>query len=134
MRFLDFLDQTFLGLGLGRLFPARESLVCDFPARDWNIAKPFFTVYTPHRRLKLWPLISSIVHALNCMYMSLPHFPYLNYLRRYVSCGPSNQGKMIKGDIHPFCRRKNLLLPTADLEPKTPFLVSHFFLFGGEML
>jgi len=37
-------DQTFLGLGLGKLFPARESLVSDIPAGDKNTAKPFFTV------------------------------------------------------------------------------------------
>jgi len=33
-RFLDFSDQTFLGLGLGKLFPARESLVSDILAGD----------------------------------------------------------------------------------------------------
>jgi len=33
-RFLDSFDQTFLGLGLGKLFPARESLVSDIPAGD----------------------------------------------------------------------------------------------------
>jgi len=38
-------DQTSLGLGLGKLFPARESLVSDIPAGDENTAKPFFTVY-----------------------------------------------------------------------------------------
>jgi len=36
-----FVDQTFLGLGLGTLFPARESLVSDIPAGDGNIAKLF---------------------------------------------------------------------------------------------
>jgi len=41
-RFLDFFDQTFLGLELSGLFPARESLVSDIPAEDENIAKPFF--------------------------------------------------------------------------------------------
>jgi len=41
-----FLDQTFLGLELGTLFPVRESLVSDIPAGDGNIAKLFFTVYT----------------------------------------------------------------------------------------
>ena len=45
MRFLDFFDQTSRGLGLGNLFPARESLVSDFQAGDGNTAKPFFTVY-----------------------------------------------------------------------------------------
>jgi len=34
-------DQTFLGLGLGTFFPARESLVSDIPAGDGNIAKLF---------------------------------------------------------------------------------------------
>jgi len=29
-----FFDQTFQGLGLGKLFPARESLVSDIPAGD----------------------------------------------------------------------------------------------------
>jgi len=29
-------DQTFLGLGLGRLFPASESFVSDIPAGDGN--------------------------------------------------------------------------------------------------
>jgi len=33
-----FLDQTFLGLGQGKLFPARERLVSDIPAGDGNIA------------------------------------------------------------------------------------------------
>jgi len=45
-RFLDFFDQIFMGVGLGKLFPARESFVSDVPAGDGNIAKPFFTVYT----------------------------------------------------------------------------------------
>jgi len=30
------LDRTFLGLGLGKLFPVRESLVSDIPAGDGN--------------------------------------------------------------------------------------------------
>jgi len=37
--FWIFFDQTFLGLELGSLFPARESLVGDIPAGDGNIAK-----------------------------------------------------------------------------------------------
>jgi len=37
-------DQIFLGLGLGKLFPARESLVSDIPAGDRNTAKKIFTV------------------------------------------------------------------------------------------
>jgi len=40
MRLLDVFDQTFLGLELGKLFPARESLVSDIPAGDGNNAKP----------------------------------------------------------------------------------------------
>jgi len=40
-----FFYQSFLGLGLGKLSPARESLVSDIPAVDGNIAKPFFTMY-----------------------------------------------------------------------------------------
>jgi len=37
-RFLDFfVDQTFQGLGLGQLFPARESLVSDIPAGDLKL-------------------------------------------------------------------------------------------------
>jgi hypothetical protein len=39
MRFPDFFDQTFLGLG--KLFMARESLVCDILAGDRNTAKLF---------------------------------------------------------------------------------------------
>ena len=39
------LDQTFLGLGLGKSFPARESLVSDIPAGDGNPLNLFFTVY-----------------------------------------------------------------------------------------
>jgi len=37
-------DQTFLGLGLGlgKFFPVRESLVSDIPAGDGNTAEPFF--------------------------------------------------------------------------------------------
>jgi len=40
-RFLDLFDQTFLGRGMGILFPARESLVSDIPARDGNPLKLF---------------------------------------------------------------------------------------------
>jgi len=36
-----FFDQTFLGLELGTLFLARESLVSDIPAGDGNISKLF---------------------------------------------------------------------------------------------
>jgi len=36
-RFLDFSDQTFQGLGLGTLFPARESLVSDIPAGEGKL-------------------------------------------------------------------------------------------------
>jgi len=39
-------DQTFLGLGLGKLFLARESLVCDIPAGDGNTKNLFFTVHS----------------------------------------------------------------------------------------
>jgi hypothetical protein len=39
-----FVLKTFLGPGMGKLFPARESLVSDIPAGDGNTAKPFFTV------------------------------------------------------------------------------------------
>jgi len=35
--FLDFFDLAFLGLGLGKLFPARESLVSDIPAGDGKL-------------------------------------------------------------------------------------------------
>jgi len=38
--------QTFLGLELGTLFPARESLVSDIPARDRNIANFLYSVRT----------------------------------------------------------------------------------------
>jgi len=38
------LKKTFLGLGLGKLFPARESLVSHILAGDVNTAKPLFTV------------------------------------------------------------------------------------------
>ena len=38
-------SQDFQGLGLGTLFPARESLVSDFLAGDREIANPLFTVY-----------------------------------------------------------------------------------------
>jgi len=40
-----FFYQTFLGLG--KLFPARESLVNDIPAVDENIAKPFLYSVEP---------------------------------------------------------------------------------------
>ena len=40
-----YFDQTLLGLG--KLFPARESLVgSDIPAGDGNTAKPFFTLHS----------------------------------------------------------------------------------------
>ena len=42
-RFLDFFDQTSLGLGLGKLFTARESLVTS--QLGTGIAEPSFTVY-----------------------------------------------------------------------------------------
>jgi len=34
-------DQNFLGLGLGKLFPARESLVSDIPAGDGKLLNLF---------------------------------------------------------------------------------------------
>jgi len=37
-----FFYQTFLGLGMGKLFPARESLESVIPAGDGNIANIFF--------------------------------------------------------------------------------------------
>jgi len=37
-------DQTFLGLGMGQLFPAREILVGDIPAGDGNPPNFFFSV------------------------------------------------------------------------------------------
>jgi len=43
-RFLDLIDQFFLGLGLSKLFPTRESLVNDILAGDGNITNNFFTV------------------------------------------------------------------------------------------
>jgi len=36
-------DQTFLGLGLGKLFPASESLVSDNPAGDRNSLNLFYS-------------------------------------------------------------------------------------------
>ena len=42
--FLDCFDHSFLGLGLDKILPARESLVSDIPAGDGNTAKPFFAV------------------------------------------------------------------------------------------
>jgi len=48
MIFLDLFDRTFLGLGLGKLFPARESLVSGIPAGDWKIAKPFLQCTNAH--------------------------------------------------------------------------------------
>jgi len=36
-----YFDQTFLGLGLGKLFSARESLVSDILAGDRKTATPF---------------------------------------------------------------------------------------------
>jgi len=39
-----FFDQTFLGLGLGKLFPDRKSLVSDIPSGDRNIADLFYSV------------------------------------------------------------------------------------------
>jgi len=40
----NFFYQTFLGLGLGKLFPARESFLNDILAGDGNTAKTFITV------------------------------------------------------------------------------------------
>ena len=37
--------QTFLGLGLGKLFPARESFVSDIPAGEGNTGKLFYSMY-----------------------------------------------------------------------------------------
>ena len=49
-------DQTFLGLGLGKIFPARESLVSDIPAGNGNIVKLFLQcalyINMCHRGLK----------------------------------------------------------------------------------
>jgi len=47
--------QTFLGLELGTLFPARESFVSDIPAGDGNIAKLFLKCV---RRISLKILIA----------------------------------------------------------------------------
>jgi len=38
-------DQTFLGLGLGKLFPDRESLVSDIPAGDGKTANRYCAHY-----------------------------------------------------------------------------------------
>jgi len=46
-----FFYQTFLGLELATLFPARESLVSDIPAGDGNIKKLFYSADCA-RRLK----------------------------------------------------------------------------------
>jgi len=35
-----------LGMGMGKLFLARESLVSDIPAGNRNTAKPFFYILT----------------------------------------------------------------------------------------
>jgi len=35
-------NQTFLVLGVCKLFPARENLISDIPAGDGNTATPFF--------------------------------------------------------------------------------------------
>ena len=37
-------DQTFQGLGMGKLFPARESLVSDIPAGGGNPLNLFYSV------------------------------------------------------------------------------------------
>jgi len=64
-------DQTFLGLGLGKLFPARESFVSDIPAGDGNTAKPFFTVLdvrsTMHRGPPLFLMTASAKDSFLCM-------------------------------------------------------------------
>jgi hypothetical protein len=39
-----YFDQTFLGRGLGKVFPARESLVSDIPAGDRNPLNLFYSV------------------------------------------------------------------------------------------
>jgi len=41
-------DQTFQGLGLGKLFPARESLVSDILAGDGKSLNFLFTVSKDH--------------------------------------------------------------------------------------
>jgi len=46
-------DQTLLGLGMGNIFSARESLVSDISAGDGNTAKPFFTVYNEKFNLSI---------------------------------------------------------------------------------
>jgi len=42
-----FFDQTIPGLGMGKLFLGRESLVSDIPAGAGNIAKPFLQCSQP---------------------------------------------------------------------------------------
>ena len=62
-------DQTILGLGLDRLFPAMESLVSDIPAGDRNTATPFFTVNIRDwiRKNNLVPKADSILLTLTCI-------------------------------------------------------------------
>jgi len=64
-----FFDQTFLGLGLGKLFQARESLVSDILAGDRNVAEPFFTVYV--KLVTIFSLFSLILFPLYLYLLSL---------------------------------------------------------------
>jgi len=45
--------QTFLGLGLGKLFPARESLVSDIPARDGKPLNHFYSVWEMNTEMQI---------------------------------------------------------------------------------
>ena len=62
-----FLYQTFLGLVLGKLFPARESLVSDIPAGDGNTAKPFLqSTNEKYLTLELYEVLCTPVQSLCC--------------------------------------------------------------------
>jgi len=57
-------------MGLGKLFPARESLVSEILAGDENTAKPFFTVEGGGDPTKLW-----LIRAWTQIAVSLPFHP-----------------------------------------------------------
>jgi len=66
-----YFDQTFLGLGLGKLFPARESLVSDILAGDGNPVNLFLQCKSPiFQSCPLGVEQESLIHLFSRVYLN----------------------------------------------------------------
>jgi len=115
-------DQTFLGLGLGKSFPARESLVSDIPAGDRNPINLFLQCIQFHSWiLKSYNLYlvfigelgrSRIFLCSNCLLVNpLDRFDFFLYFRpgiiKYCDC--SSAFPLFR-QILSSCWNKNLVI------------------------